>query len=208
MYWVQSMDLLRIHLLQATEVITRIEVKNRAVLVRILRMGRHGMILTSQSIRSIVVVVLAGGVGIVESTNFGIGWQGIANGQIHVDHHYIRFDGKKPGRVLYGDDGGVWISNNGGNLIMDKNQGYVATQFYCAAIHPDAGSPYIIGGTQDNNTMAIEEPGLSPARVLWGGDGVFCFIDQNQPAIQIVSSQGGNYGLSTMEAKILVMVHL
>ncbi|MBK9981898.1 MAG: PKD domain-containing protein [Saprospiraceae bacterium] len=141
--------------------------------------------------------LLAGGVGMLESTNFGISWQGIANGQIHVDHHYIRFDAKKPGRVFYGDDGGVWMSNNSGNLILNKNIGYVSTQFYCGAIHPDAGSPYCIGGTQDNNTMAMEEPGLSPARVLWGGDGVFCFIDQNEPDIQIVSSQGGNYGLST-----------
>ncbi len=141
--------------------------------------------------------LLAGGVGMLESTNFGISWQGIANGQIHVDHHYIRFDAKKPGRVFYGDDGGVWMSNNSGNLIINKNIGYISTQFYCGAIHPDAGSPYCIGGTQDNNTMAMEQPGLSPARVLWGGDGVFCFIDQNEPNIQIVSSQGGNYGLST-----------
>lgn len=140
--------------------------------------------------------LLAGGVGMVESTNFGISWQGIANGQIHVDHHYIRFDAKRPGRVFYGDDGGVWMSNNSGNFITNLNSGYVSTQFYCGAIHPDAGSPYIIGGTQDNNTMAMEQPGLSPARVLWGGDGVFCFIDQNEPNIQIVSSQNGNYGLS------------
>ncbi|MEO6132008.1 MAG: PKD domain-containing protein, partial [Saprospiraceae bacterium] len=140
--------------------------------------------------------ILAGGVGMVESTNLGISWQGIAGGQIHVDHHYIRFDAKKPGRVFYGDDGGVWMSNNSGNLILNKNIGYVSTQFYCAAIHPDAGSPYIIGGTQDNNSMAISEPGLSPARVVLGGDGVFCFIDQNEPNIQIASSQGGNYALS------------
>ncbi len=141
--------------------------------------------------------ILAGGVGMVESTNFGIGWQDIAGGQIHVDHHYIRFDAKKTGRVLYGDDGGIWMSNNSGNLINNKNEGYVTTQFYCGAIHPDAGSPYIIGGTQDNNSMAMESPGLGPARVLWGGDGAFCFIDQNEPNIQIVSSQSGNYGLST-----------
>ena len=141
--------------------------------------------------------LLAGGVGMLESSFQGISWQGIGGGQIHVDHHYIRFDVDKPGRVFYGNDGGIWMSNNSGVTIINKNFGYPTTQFYCAAIHPDQGSPYIIGGTQDNNTMAIEEPGLSPARVLWGGDGVFCFIDQNEPNIQIVSSQNGNYGLST-----------
>jgi hypothetical protein len=141
--------------------------------------------------------LLAGGVGMLESPFQGISWNSIADGQIHVDHHYIQFDPKKPGRVFYGDDGGIWMSNNSGATIINKNINYPTTQFYCAAIHPEAGSPYVIGGTQDNNSMAIEEPGLSPARVLWGGDGMFCFIDQNEPDIQIVSSQYGNYGLST-----------
>ncbi|MDQ3017335.1 MAG: hypothetical protein M3R25_11540, partial [Bacteroidota bacterium] len=140
--------------------------------------------------------LIAGGVGMVESTFQGISWQSIADGQIHVDHHYIVFDEKKPGRVFYGNDGGIWMSNNGGNTIISRNINYATTQFYCAAIHPGAGNPYIIGGTQDNNTLAISEPGFSPAESVWGGDGVFCFIDQNEPNIQIVSSQNGNYGLS------------
>ncbi len=140
--------------------------------------------------------LLAGGVGMQESSFQGISWQSIGDGQIHVDHHFIFFDVKKPGRVLYGNDGGVWMSSNSGQTIVSKNAGYVSTQFYGAAIHPDVGSPYIIGGTQDNNTLQISEPGLSPARSIWGGDGVFCFIDQNEPDTQIVSSQGGNYGLS------------
>lgn len=73
----------------------------------------------------------------------------------------------------------------------------MTTQFYAGAIHPDAGSPYVMGGTQDNNSLIISEPGLSPSRAPWGGDGMFCFIDQTESNIQIVSSQNGNYGLST-----------
>lgn len=141
--------------------------------------------------------LLAGGVPMMESPFQAISWQGIAEGQIHVDHHFIGFDDKVPGRVFYGNDGGVWMSNNAGGSIQSKNTGYVSTQFYCAAIHPDAGSPYLLGGTQDNNSLQLTEPGLSPANSVWGGDGVFCFIDQNEPEIQIVSSQFGNYGLST-----------
>lgn len=141
--------------------------------------------------------VLAGGVPMMESHDQGLNWGSIGDGQIHVDHHFIHFDHKKPGRVFYGNDGGIWVSNNAGINISSKNEGYVTTQFYCAAIHPDAGSPYLLGGTQDNNTLQITEPGLSPANSVWGGDGVFCFIDQNEPDIQIVSSQNGNYGLST-----------
>lgn len=140
--------------------------------------------------------LLAGGVPMMVTSNQAINWDGIGQGQIHVDHHFISFDQKVPGRVFYGNDGGIWMSNNSGGTILNKNPGYVTTQFYCGAIHPDAGSPYLLGGTQDNNSLQITEPGLSPANSVWGGDGVFCFIDQNEPELQIVSSQFGNYGFS------------
>jgi photosystem II stability/assembly factor-like uncharacterized protein len=140
--------------------------------------------------------LLAGGVPLYESQFQGISWSESGD-NIHVDHHFIHFDEKKPGRVYYGNDGGIWMSNNSGGNIINKNPGYVTTQFYCGAIHPEKGSPYVIGGTQDNNSLQITEPGLSPANSVWGGDGMFCFIDQTEPDIQIVSSQFGNYGLST-----------
>ncbi len=140
--------------------------------------------------------LLAGGVVMAESTSQGLTWRVTAE-EMHVDHHNITFDPKKQGRVYFGNDGGIWMSENGGASTVDKSIGFVTTQFYAGAIHPDAGYPYVMGGTQDNNSMIIEDAGLSPARVAWGGDGVFCFIDQNEPNIQIVSSQEGNYGLST-----------
>jgi len=140
--------------------------------------------------------IIAGGVPAFESNLQGISWSQLP-GNMHVDQHNITFDPQIQGRVLFGNDGGIWLSNNGGQTILDKNEGYVTTQFYYGAIHPEVGSPYLLGGTQDNNSLQITETGLSPANSVWGGDGVFCFIDQNEPNIQIVSSQGGIYGLST-----------
>ena len=140
--------------------------------------------------------LLAGGVNMAESSFQGLTWRVIAF-DMHTDHHNITFDPKKQGRVLFGNDGGIWLSENGGASITDKSIGYVTTQFYAGAIHPAAGSPYVMGGTQDNNSLIISEAGNSPSRTAWGGDGMFAFIDQNEPNIQIVSSQGGNYGLST-----------
>jgi photosystem II stability/assembly factor-like uncharacterized protein len=140
--------------------------------------------------------LLAGGVVMAESSFQGLTWSGVAF-NMHSDHHNITFDPKKQGRVLYGNDGGIWLSENGGISSIDKSFGYVTTQFYAGAIHPDAGSSYVMGGTQDNNSLIISEAGLSPSRVALGGDGVFCFIDEDNPDIQIVSSQNGNYALST-----------
>ncbi len=140
--------------------------------------------------------IIAGGVPLYESFQ-GLSWSPVDAGGIHVDQHNITFDPKKQGRILFGNDGGIWMTDNGGSSIFDKNFGYVTTQFYAGAIHPDKGSPYILGGTQDNNSLQISATGLAPARSVWGGDGMFCHIDQNEPNIQMVSSQFGNYGLST-----------
>ena len=86
--------------------------------------------------------LLAGGVPMMESNSQATGWiYPSANEQIHVDHHLIAFDPKKNDRVYYGNDGGIWISNNAGVSIQNKNTGYISTQFYCGAIHPEAGSP-------------------------------------------------------------------
>lgn len=139
--------------------------------------------------------LLSGGVDMAASTIQASTWNVVAQ-EMHVDHHNITYDPKMQGRVFFGNDGGIWMSVNGGQSAVDKSIGYVTTQFYAGAIHPTAGSPYVMGGTQDNNSLIIEEAGLSPSRTAWGGDGVFCFIDQNEPDTQIVSSQGGNYGLS------------
>ena len=77
------------------------------------------------------------------------------------------------------------------------NDGYNVTQYYSCAIHPDFRSDYFIGGTQDNGTHAFDSYDIDITDHIWGGDGMACHIDQTNGDIQIVSSQFGNYGLST-----------
>ncbi len=145
--------------------------------------------------------LVVAGISLWQSPFQAISWEkpvyeSQAIGAFHVDHHAVIFDAKKPGRVYYGNDGGFFMSNNYGQSITTKNLGYVTTQFYCGAIHPEVGSPYLLGGTQDNGSLQLNETGLSPAEKVNFGDGMFCFIDQDNPATQLVSSQGGNYNRS------------
>lgn len=121
--------------------------------------------------------------------------QGTTNG--HVDQHLIVYDDQQENRMFHGNDGGIYyrLQGNAGPII-DKNNGYNVTQFYACAFHPEEYSNYMLGGTQDNNSLQLNSPGIGTARNVNGGDGMFCHIDQNEGNIQIVSSQFGNYVIS------------
>lgn len=136
-------------------------------------------------------VLFAGGVPLARSAFQALNWDLV--GGLHVDQHAHVFDTEQNGVIYFGNDGGIWRTANGGATIQSKNRGYVTTQFYACALHPEAGSNYMLGGTQDNNSLQLDQDGLGPANVVLGGDGVYCFIDQDDPDVQIVSSQFGNY---------------
>ena len=141
--------------------------------------------------------VIAGGVRIMRSLNGGATWTFFAD-NMHVDHHKFVFDPQQQGVIYFGNDGGIYRSQNGSAPTVDnKNLGYNVTQFYACALHPEAGSNYMLGGTQDNNSLQLNAPGITSARNVRGGDGMFCHIDQINPSIQMVSSQFARYSIST-----------
>jgi len=116
----------------------------------------------------------------------------------HVDQHKVVFDDQQQGLVYFGNDGGIWRSIDGqARVISDENYGYISTQYYGCAIHPDSFSNYMLGGTQDNGSHQLNDATLASGRNVWGGDGFLCHIDQNDPIYQMVSSQFGRWGLST-----------
>lgn len=73
------------------------------------------------------------------------------------------------------------------------NDGYNTTQFYALDIDPRAGNNYILGGTQDNGSHALDNTGTPTSNRVTGGDGAFCFIDKDEPNIQISSYVYNNY---------------
>ncbi|MBL7816325.1 MAG: PKD domain-containing protein [Saprospiraceae bacterium] len=152
-------------------------------------------------------MVWVGGIEQWRSTDGGANWLQMTGGYCpnsfpysHVDQHAQHFDPLNPSVLYLGNDGGVFRVTNaaGRQSIKELNNGYTTTQFYACAIHPDSGSTHFLAGAQDNNSILVSgSKNIGNGRAVLGGDGFYCFIDQDNPNYQIVSSQFGNWGLST-----------
>ncbi|MEZ4919825.1 MAG: T9SS type A sorting domain-containing protein [Saprospiraceae bacterium] len=132
------------------------------------------------------------------SDNGGSNWNQI--GSIHADHHALVYVPGSSTEMVFGNDGGIYWSSNadaGTPTVSQRNSGFNVTQFYANAAHPTSGSDYILGGTQDNGTQRFNNPGLASTDRPTGNDGAFCFIDQDNPDIQITGSQNRKFFLST-----------
>ncbi len=121
----------------------------------------------------------------------------------HPDQHVLLFSPNNPNDVIIGNDGGVYYSNQMNNSTVispattNLNRGYNTTQFYSVAQKNIANDNYILGGTQDNGTFKLETklPKTGAATQVGGGDGMLCFIDQDEPNIQIFSYQYNSHYL-------------
>lgn len=96
-------------------------------------------------------------------------------GGIHVDQHVMRSIRTGPGdddfRLVLGNDGGVFVSNDGGQNWNGRFRSYNTTQFY--GVDKKPGRTIYLGGTQDNGSWrSLGNPNASSA---WfgagGGDG-------------------------------------
>lgn len=98
----------------------------------------------------------------------------------HPDQHVVFFDPFNPNRMWSGHDGGVSVTEDirlDRIAWVDKNRGYVTTQFYTVSIADIAGDQRIIGGTQDNGSLYFV--GTGDARDVTSGDGSYAFLGEN-----------------------------
>ena len=117
---------------------------------------------------------------------------------IHADQHALVFNPFTTNAALSGNDGGLYYStdmNNATPTWSAKNSGYNVTQYYAVATHPST-SDYVLGGTQDNGTHKLTTSGVGSGSSASGGDGGFCFIDQNNSTYQLTSYVYNNWYLS------------
>lgn len=154
--------------------------------------------------------VYVGAIDLFKSTNEGSTWTQISKwsdnpgmgsiarlSYVHADQHAMVFKPGSSSTAIFGNDGGVFYSANLTNasisaVIQQRNNQYNVTQFYAAAMHPNSSTNYYIAGAQDNGTQLFNAPGLATTSELTGGDGAYCFIDQNNPNY-IITSYVYNY---------------
>ncbi|HAA13416.1 MAG TPA: hypothetical protein DCE41_17690 [Cytophagales bacterium] len=128
----------------------------------------------------------------------------LIKGWVHADMHFMTFVEGNPDKFIVTTDGGIFFSENfsdaweaesGGPEFNYSNTNLNTTQYYSVALDPTAGSQKMIGGTQDNGTANHIGNGtpISYGDKLSGGDGAFCFWDQNDAQLRISSVYANRY---------------
>jgi hypothetical protein len=132
--------------------------------------------------------------------NFGENFNPYYPVYVHADQHSLIYRPGSSTELLNSNDGGVFITTDAGEpgpRFEEINQGYNTLQYYTCAIHPEPDRRYFLGGCQDNGTFRTTSFPTSKDASVSYGDGSYCFIDRNEPNIQISSSQFNSFYYST-----------
>lgn len=139
-------------------------------------------------------VVYAMGLDLYKSTDGGASWFYTTNG-MHVDQHGLEIHPLNSNMVVAGNDGGLYLSQNGGSTWQHANQ-LPITQFYaCEIDHLQPERKY--GGTQDNGTNRTLTGSTDDWQHILGGDGFYVLVDPTDNTYVYGESQWGNFYRST-----------
>jgi trimeric autotransporter adhesin len=145
-------------------------------------------------------IVYSNGTKISKTIDGGKTWDVHEYSFIHPDHHNVVFNDKNNHEAIFSNDGGIYYSADAGKNVItrskieERNKNYNTTQFYSLAIRNIQNDETIIGGTQDNGTWKIGNSIPDAAKALGnGGDGGYCFIDEDDPDLMIGSYQYGDF---------------
>ena len=115
-------------------------------------------------------------------------------GGSHGDWHDLWIDPMNPKHLIGGDDGGAWLSWDGGNRWIKQNN-LPISQFYHVSL--DNQDPYqVYGGLQDNSSWVGDSSypgGISNSRWtnLCNSDGFWTWVDPTDPNAVYCEGQGG-----------------
>lgn len=151
-------------------------------------------------------LVIAGGIDLHRSADGGKTWEPISywtsscETLVHADQHNFIFRPGFPNQALATNDGGVYFVSDirvaksaGGPVFEARNLDYNVAQYYACAMRNEAGSHNFLAGAQDNGSHQFLNAGVNSTLEVTGGDGAFCFIDQNEGDLQFTSYVYNNY---------------
>ena len=128
--------------------------------------------------------VLCGGVDLHLTTDGGKNWQLVTkwdkkrgeSDYAHADHHCLLMPAKNAGRVYDMNDGGMDVSEDGGNTWSNRSNGLAATMFYGLDV-AQSNSDCFGGGAQDNGSVISTSGKSDDFFDITGGDGGFLVFD-------------------------------
>ena len=129
-----------------------------------------------------------------DSPDGGDSWQVTFRG-VHVDQQALFIHPRDPDLIVLGNDGGVYLTENGG-VTNRKLTGLPITQLYrCAVDYQEPG--FLYGGTQDNGSIRTIDQRPDQWVQLLGGDGFVNLIDPTDNRYVYGESQYGRFHRST-----------
>ena len=111
-------------------------------------------------------------------------WTGSPLQDVHSDQHVATHSKNDATKMLFGNDGGVYYSSDGGVTITQRNAGFNVTQFYSIGVSPTTNGllgDNFVAGAQDNGSQMFLNTSLgqSVSEEVQGGDGAFSMMDQD-----------------------------
>ncbi len=128
--------------------------------------------------------VICGGVDLHLTKNGGQTWQHVTRWDAdrgtphyaHADHHALVMPAAVPGRIYDANDGGLDMSEDGGQKWSNRSSGLAVTMFYDMDMAQSNGLVYG-GGAQDNGTVITTDGASNTFFELLGGDGGWLVFD-------------------------------
>lgn len=135
------------------------------------------------------------GFDLYKTSNGGNSWFNISEYEAHVDQHGLYTHPQNNDFVVLGNDGGLYISQDGGNN-WDWINNLPITQFYTCEV--DYQFPErLYGGTQDNGTNRTLTGNTDDWENIYGGDGFYVLVDPEDNNYIYAEYQYGNLVRST-----------